>query len=146
MASVNKCCPATPRQAARRRAALDQRLDTDLFRALGDPTRARLLACLIKCGRACSVTEVAECCSVDFSVVARHLGLLARTGVLAAERKGRTVWYRPHCAELSARLRQLADAIDEWCPSGDATASAARSCCGVSDEAQSDLKTKDANK
>ncbi|MCA9245173.1 MAG: helix-turn-helix transcriptional regulator, partial [Phycisphaerales bacterium] len=71
---------------------MDRQLDTDLFKALGDPTRARLLACLLKCGRPCSVTEVAECCAVDFSVVARHLGLLARVGVLDSEKKGRTVW------------------------------------------------------
>lgn len=117
MASVTNKIPTTPRQAARRRAAVDRRLDTELFKALADPTRARLLACLMKCGRPCSVTEVAECCAVDFSVVARHLGLLARVGVLEAEKKGRTVWYVALCGNLSARLRALADAIDEWCPS-----------------------------
>ncbi len=97
---------------------MDRRLDTEFFKALADPTRARLLACLVKCGRPCSVTEVAACCDVDFSVVARHLGLLARAGVLEAEKKGRTVWYVARCAALSGRLRALADAIDEWCPSG----------------------------
>lgn len=117
MASVTNKVPTTPRQAARRRAAVDRQLDTDLFKALADPTRARLLACLVKCGRPCSVTEVAECCAVDFSVVARHLGLLARVGVLEAEKKGRTVWYAARCTDLSARLRLLADAIDEWRPS-----------------------------
>lgn len=96
---------------------MDRRLDTELFKALADPTRARLLACLVKCGRPCSVTEVAECCAVDFSVVARHLGLLARVGILEADKKGRTVWYVARCADLSARLRALAEAIDEWCPS-----------------------------
>ncbi len=118
MASVIHNVPSNPQQAARRRAAVDRRLDTDLFKALADPTRARLLACLVKCGRPCSVTEVAKCCAVDFSVVARHLGLLARAGVLTVEKKGRTVWYTPRCTDLSARLRALADAIDEWRPSG----------------------------
>ncbi len=117
MASVTNKVPTTPRQAARRRAAVDRRLDTELFKALADPTRARLLGCLVKCSRPCSVTEVAECCAVDFSVVARHLGLLARVGILEAEKKGRTVWYVARCADLSARLRALADALDEWCPS-----------------------------
>jgi len=117
MASVTNKVSTTPRAAARRRAAVDRRLDTELFKALADPTRARLLACLVKCGRPCSVTEVAECCAVDFSVVARHLRLLARVGVLEAEKKGRTVWYIARCADLSARLRGLANAIDEWCPS-----------------------------
>ncbi|MEO1008470.1 MAG: metalloregulator ArsR/SmtB family transcription factor [Planctomycetota bacterium] len=109
---------ASPKQAARRRSGVDRHLDTDLFKALADPTRALLLRCLIKCGRPCSVSEVSECCSVDFSVVARHLTTLARAGAVDAEKQGRTVWYRARCVELSARLRTLADAIDEWCPDG----------------------------
>ncbi|MEW6199827.1 MAG: metalloregulator ArsR/SmtB family transcription factor [Planctomycetota bacterium] len=128
MASVTNTVPTTPRQAARRRAAVDRRLDTALFKALADPTRARLLACLVKCGRPCSVTELAESCAVDFSVVARHLGLLARAGVLEAEKKGRTVWYVARCEDLSARLRALADAIDEWCPSTDCGGTSGGSC------------------
>ncbi|HZW08881.1 MAG TPA: metalloregulator ArsR/SmtB family transcription factor [Phycisphaerales bacterium] len=107
--------PPTPKAAARRRAAIDKLLDTDLFKALADPTRVRLLACLIKCGRRCSVSEVAECCSVDFSVVARHLALLARAGALDAVKEGRTVWYSPRCAHLTGHFRALADSIDEWC-------------------------------
>lgn len=107
--------PASPRQAARRRAAVDRLLDPELFKALSDPTRLKLLACLVKCGRRCSVTEVAECCSVDFSVVARHLALLARAGALEATKEGRTMWYAPRCTHLSQHLRSLADAIDEWC-------------------------------
>ena len=117
MASVfkqSKQSPATPRQASRRRARVDRLLDPELFKAVGEPTRARLLACLIKCGRPCSVTEVAACCSTDFSMVARHLAALARAGVLGARKEGRTVWYEANAAELSARLRDLADAIDEW--------------------------------
>lgn len=110
--------PASPRQAARRRAAVDKLLDPDLFKALADPTRLKLLACLIKCGRRCSVTEVAECCAVDFSVVARHLALLARAGLLDAEKQGRTMWYAPRCPHLCAHLRNLADAVEEWCGTG----------------------------
>jgi ArsR family transcriptional regulator len=107
--------PATPKAATRRRAAIDKLLDTELFKALADPTRVSLLACLVKCGRPCSVTEVAECCSVDFSVVARHLALLARVGALDATKEGRTVWYSPRCTHLTQHLRALADSIDEWC-------------------------------
>lgn len=116
MASVNRTKPVSPRQARRRKAAVDRRLDTGLFKALAEPTRAGLLACLLKCRRPCSVSEVAACCSVDFSVVARHLGLLARAGVLEAEKKGRTMWYRARGDDLAARLRALADAIDELRP------------------------------
>jgi ArsR family transcriptional regulator len=116
--------PASPRQAARRKAAVDGLLDTELFKALGDPTRALLLRCLLKCRRACSVSEVAECCAVDFSVVARHLSLLARAGVLEARKEGRTVWYTPRCEQLAQTFRALADAIDDCAPT------APGPCCG----------------
>lgn len=108
--------PATPRQAAACCGPLDDLLDPELFRAFADPTRVSLVACIAKCGRACSVGEVAECCSVDLSVVSRHLALLARAGVLEASKEGRTVLYRVRYAELSRLLRALAAAIEECCP------------------------------
>jgi ArsR family transcriptional regulator len=102
----------SPAQASRRRGPIDAALDPELFRALGDPTRARLLGCMVKCARACSVSEVAECCAVDLSVVSRHLALLARAGVLEPSRSGRVVMYRVRAAELASRLRELASAIE----------------------------------
>lgn len=110
--------PVSPAQAAACCRPIDDLLDPALFRALCDPTRAGLLACIAKCGRGCSVGEVAECCSVDVSVVSRHLALLARAGVLESEKQGRSVTYRVRYADLSATLRALADAIDECCPEG----------------------------
>lgn len=112
--------PRTPRQAARRRGPIDACLDADLFKALADPTRARLLACLAKCGRACSVSEVAECCAVDYSVVSRHLAALTRAGILESERQGREVRCVVRFVDVAARLRALADAFDSCCPPGDA--------------------------
>jgi len=117
MASVFQHQPATPRHAFRRRTRLDRLLDPDVLKALGEPTRARILSCLLKCGRPCSVTEIAECCSIDFSMVARHLSTMARAGVLSSEKKGRTVWYAADGAALAASFRELADAIDELAPS-----------------------------
>jgi len=108
--------PATPKQAARRRGSLDRALDPDVFKALSDPTRARLLACLAKCARPCTVSELAACCDVDLSVVSRHLAQLARAGLLDSDRSGRTVRYTARSAELAARFRALAAAFDECCP------------------------------
>ncbi len=57
-------------------------------------------------------------------MVARHLGTLARSGILISEKKGRTVWYSANAQMLSMHFRDLADAIDEltpaeWCLSDD---------------------------
>lgn len=120
--------PASPKQAASRCGPLDDALDPTLFKALADPTRASLIACIAKCSRGCSVGEVAECCSVDFSVVSRHLALLARSGVLEVKKEGRTVYYRVRYAELCRSLRSLADALEDCCP---AAGSKGGSCLGA---------------
>lgn len=106
----------SPKQAAASCRPVDDLLDPELFKALCDPTRAKLLSCLIKCGRPCSVSEVAECCSVDFSVVSRHLALLDRAGVLASTKNGRTVSYTMQYEELCRTLRKLADAVEDCAP------------------------------
>jgi ArsR family transcriptional regulator len=127
MTQVRKRPPATPKQAAACCGPLDNRLDPALFKALSDPTRVSLVACIAKCGRGCSVGEVAECCSVDFSVVSRHLALLARSGVLEPTRSGRTVLYRVRYADLCRALRSLADALEACCPADGAGCKAG--CC-----------------
>jgi len=131
MASIYKQSPASPKQAARRRAPVDKLLDPGLFKALAEPTRAKIVACLIKCGRPCSVTEIAQCCSIDFSVVARHLTALARSGVLESQKEGRTVWYTARSADLADRFRAIAAAIEEWKASdcGDTGCGCTDNCC-----------------
>lgn len=104
--------PRTPKSAAAKVGEIDRHLNHELFQALSDPTRLRLLACLTKCARPCSVSEAAECCAVDLSVVSRHLALMHRAGLLQASKQGRTVSYSVRAGELSAFLRALADAID----------------------------------
>lgn len=108
--------PLSPAQAAACCGPIDRLLDPELFKALCDPTRVGLVACIAKCGRGCSVSEVAACCSVDTSVVSRHLATLEKAGVLMSEREGRVVRYAVRYADLSTTLRALADAIDSCCP------------------------------
>jgi ArsR family transcriptional regulator len=95
---------------------LDDLLDPTLFKALCDATRARVVGCIAKCRRPCSVSEVAACCSIDLSVVSRHLQHLSRAGVLSVERRGRAVLYEVRYVELADTLRRLADAIDSCAP------------------------------
>ncbi|MGJ8635932.1 MAG: ArsR/SmtB family transcription factor [Phycisphaerales bacterium] len=124
MTQVYKDKAPTPKQAFRRRSAIDSLLDPEKLKALAEPTRAKLLSCLLKCGRACSVTEVAACCDLDFSTVARHLSLMARSGLLSADKKGRTVWYSADGAQLAGYFRDIAEAIEDVQPGG---------CCDETD-------------
>jgi len=106
----------TPRLAAACSGPIDALLDPELFKGLCDRTRSKLLGCLAKCGRPCSVSELAECCLVDFSVVSRHLALLARSGIVASIKKGRTVFYAVRYTHMTERLRALADALENYDP------------------------------
>ncbi len=117
MTQVRKPRSLSIRQAAARSGPVRDKFDTALFAALADPTRAALLACMVRCGRPCTVGEVASCCSVDLSVVSRHLRALKEAGVLESARDGRTVAYRVRAAEVCRTLRDLADAIETCCPS-----------------------------
>ncbi|MBY0313694.1 MAG: metalloregulator ArsR/SmtB family transcription factor [Phycisphaerales bacterium] len=120
--------PATPRQAARCCQPIDDLLDPELFKALSDPTRVKLLGCIAKCGRACTVGEVAECCSVDLSVVSRHLRQLEQAGVLESQKDGRSVSYIVRYAHIAQTMRDLARAIDDCRPRGDG-ANPSGVCC-----------------
>jgi DNA-binding transcriptional ArsR family regulator len=87
-------------------------LSHQLFRALGDPTRVRLLDLLAERCRACSVSELADCLDVDLSVVSRHLALLRAAGVLRATKTGRNVLYEIQFDALAETLRGIADTLE----------------------------------
>jgi predicted transcriptional regulator len=83
---------------------------------MGSPTRLSLITCLAKSGRARSVSEVAERCSVAISQTSRTLALLARLGVVESTRRGREVLYCVRYDEVCSALRAAADAIERCCP------------------------------
>jgi ArsR family transcriptional regulator len=94
---------------------LDAVFDPDLFRALGHPRRIAILVRLARFGRPATVGEIAACCPSDLSVVSRHLALLRDAGVLAAEKRGREVYYAVLVPSLSEALRAMADAVEACC-------------------------------
>jgi ArsR family transcriptional regulator, arsenate/arsenite/antimonite-responsive transcriptional repressor len=113
--TARRRAPQTPRQAAQRPGRLEPLLNVDLFKALADPMRARLLACVARCGRGCSVGEIAECCDLDLSTVSRHLAVLARAGAMHSTKRGTTVLYTARNEHLSRQFRDLAAALDDCC-------------------------------
>ncbi|UFU08152.1 ArsR/SmtB family transcription factor [Ruania halotolerans] len=87
-------------------------LSHQLFRALGDPTRVRLVELLAERCRACSVSELADCLDVDISVVSRHLALLRAAGVVRANKVGRSVFYEIQYQAVTEALRGIADLLE----------------------------------
>ena len=73
----------------------------DIFRALGDPTRLRILSMLLA-GEMC-VSEIAESLDDNISAVSQRLKLLRSERVVAHRRQGKHIYYRlddQHIAEL----------------------------------------------
>jgi len=102
-------------------------LSHQMFRALGDPTRVRLVDLLAERCRACTVSELADCLDLDLSVVSRHLALLRAAGVLRARKTGRHVLYEIQFEAIAESLRGIADALDRAKVDFDGA-----SCCDVS--------------
>ena len=97
---------------------LTEVLDADLFQALADPNRLALIERLCGCCASISVTDVSDCCNVDFSVVSRHLKTLERAGIVEAEKHGREVRYTLKSEEVVRQLREMADAVESACSEG----------------------------
>jgi ArsR family transcriptional regulator len=87
-----------------------------LFKALCDPTRVSILVMLARCNCELTVSQIAECCPIDLSVVSRHLGLLREAGVLESEKRGKEVYYKVRPGALVNALRTIADEIEACCP------------------------------
>lgn len=94
---------------------LSDGMSPSFFKALCDPNRITLLSWLCACRKATSVKELAQCCTVDLSVVSRHLSLLKNAKILSAEKKGKEVYYSVNGVSLVKTLRDMADAIERTC-------------------------------
>jgi len=92
--------------------SLAQLLRPDLFKALSDPTRIAIVASLATRKDAATVSDVSQCCGIDFSGVSRHLKLLRDASIVNAEKRGREVLYSLNGTQLAMSLRAMADAIE----------------------------------
>lgn len=97
------------------------------FKALCDPNRLMILCRLGgECCAARTVTQIAECCPINVSVVSRHLAMLRDAGILKAEKRGKEVYYSIRTDPLVSTFRAIADAVEACCPEEGQTDSNAR--------------------
>jgi DNA-binding transcriptional ArsR family regulator len=85
----------------------------DLWAAVADPTRRRLLSGLVARGEA-TATVLADDLPVTRQAVAKQLAVLDRVGLVEARRRGREVRYSVRPARLRAAARTLAEVAEEW--------------------------------
>jgi predicted ArsR family transcriptional regulator len=88
-------------------------VDDDLWSAVGDPTRRRLLDLLLSDGRG-TATSLSEQLPVTRQAVAKHLVVLDRVGLVHATTIGREKQFRVDQAQLTRAVAQLADVGAAW--------------------------------
>jgi DNA-binding transcriptional ArsR family regulator len=85
----------------------------ELWSAVADPTRRRVLDVLLERGEA-TATIVAGELPVTRQAVTKHLAVLDRAGLVTGTRRGREVRYAVRPQRLDAATRSLAQVAEVW--------------------------------
>jgi len=88
-------------------------VDDDLWSAIGDPTRRRMLDLLLIEGDGTAST-LGRQLPVTRQAVAKHLGVLDRVGLVRATSSGREKRYRVDDAQLARAVAQLSSVGSAW--------------------------------
>ncbi len=88
-------------------------MDDELWSAVGDPTRRRMLDLLLSEGSG-TATSLSEQLPVTRQAVAKHLLVLDRVGLVHATTAGREKQFRVDQAQLARAVAQLADVGAAW--------------------------------
>jgi len=88
-------------------------VDDDLWSAIGDPTRRRMLDLLLVRGDG-TATTLSQQMPVTRQAVAKHLGVLDRAGLVRATPAGREKRYRVDEAQLARAVAQLTSVGAAW--------------------------------
>jgi DNA-binding transcriptional ArsR family regulator len=88
-------------------------VDDDLWSAVGDPTRRRVLDLLLSEGSG-TATSLSERLPVTRQAVAKHLAVLDRVGLVHATTAGRERHFRVDEARLARATAQLAEVGAAW--------------------------------
>jgi ArsR family transcriptional regulator, cadmium/lead-responsive transcriptional repressor len=94
-------------------AAVAEPVDDDLWSAIGDPTRRRMLDLLLSEGDG-TATTLGQRLPVTRQAVAKHLAVLDRVGLVVATPAGRERRYRVDDAQLGRAVAQLSSVGSAW--------------------------------
>ncbi|MFJ3966422.1 ArsR/SmtB family transcription factor [Streptomyces sp. NPDC090036] len=88
-------------------------VDDDLWSAMGDPTRRRMIDLLLAEGQGTATTLSAHL-PVTRQAVAKHLAVLDRVGLVRSAPSGREKRYRVDEAQLARAVAQLNSVGEMW--------------------------------
>ena len=92
---------------------MSNRVDDDLWSAIGDPTRRQMLDLLLAAGSGTS-TSLGEQLPVSRQAVAKHLAVLDRAGLVHGQTAGRERHYRIDHEQFARALAQLNAVSTAW--------------------------------
>ena len=92
--------------------AAETQKTADFLKALGEFNRLSLVYELCRCESSQNAMCLCDCCSVDASVVSRHLKVLAERDIVTFDKVGREKTYRLNRNKVATQLRELADLIE----------------------------------
>jgi DNA-binding transcriptional ArsR family regulator len=87
--------------------------DDELWSAIGDPSRRRVLDLLVRGGQA-SASALAGRVPFSRQAVAKHLAVLEQAGLISRRKEGREVLYQIEAARLDQAARALAELASQW--------------------------------
>ena len=87
--------------------------DDDLWEAMADPTRRKLLDLLVARGQATATTLTADV-PVTRQAISKHLLVLQRVGLIDSHRQGREVHYAVREPRLAEATSALSDVANRW--------------------------------
>jgi ArsR family transcriptional regulator len=93
-----------------------------VFKALGDPTRLKILELLNSRGRSCCeligreerglcACDIEQAVGLSQAAVSHHMALLRRAGLIRAEKRGRWVYYSRNEEAITGLVEMLAKAV-----------------------------------
>ena len=87
--------------------------DDDLWAAIADPSRRRVLDLLVQQGEV-SASRLAGQVPFSRQAVSKHLVVLEEAGMVAHRRQGREVLYRADADRLDQASRAMAEVAQRW--------------------------------
>jgi DNA-binding transcriptional ArsR family regulator len=85
----------------------------DVWSAVGDPNRRRLLDLLLDAGES-TPTKLANQLPLTRQAVSKHLAVLERAGLVTSTAQGRQMTYRIRADELDRATRSIAEVAARW--------------------------------
>lgn len=85
----------------------------EVWTAVGDPNRRRLLDLLLESGES-TPTNLAKQLSLTRQAVSKHLAVLERAGLVNSTPQGRQMTYRIRATELDQATRGIAEVAARW--------------------------------